>query len=68
MLASSCFRRQTVKRLKLNGTVKDPDIEVGAYLTLERADGRSLWKQRFVVTAKGKSYTLEPVDEFHGYL
>ena len=59
-----------MKRLKILVPVKDdPDIEVGSYVTLERADGRSLWKQRFVVSAKSpKSYTLEPVDAFHGYL
>ncbi len=46
----------------------DPDLKPGGYLTLERSDGRSLWRQRFVVESKtGNHYVLKPVDEFHGY-
>lgn len=46
----------------------DPDLEPGGYLTLERADGRSVWRQRFVVASKtGSHYVLKPVDVMHGY-
>lgn len=46
----------------------DPDVMPDGFLTLERADGRSVWRQRFVVTRKisvagNCHYTLEPVDE-----
>jgi hypothetical protein len=46
----------------------DPDVEPGGFLTLERADGRSVWRQRFVVTRRARiagsfHYVLQPVDE-----
>jgi len=45
--------------------ISDPDVSVGGYLTLERADGRSVWKQRLVVVQKDHNiYHLKPVDEF----
>ena len=55
----------TEVELRILPIKSDPDVEVGGYLTLERADGRSLWKQRFVVIRKNKTkYTLQPVDEW----
>jgi len=42
----------------------DPDLQVGGFITLERSDGRSAWRQRFTVRQKrGGKYFLSPVDE-----
>ena len=55
--------------LKIEPIASDPDLEPGGYLTLERADGRSVWRQRFVVESKkGGRYVLKPVDALHGYV
>lgn len=55
-------------RLKIDGEVPDPDLAEGGYLAIERADGRSLWRQRFVVVKKTKTgYVLKPVSVTHGY-
>lgn len=44
----------------------DPDIRVGEYLTIERADGRSVWRARVVCEAKaGELYRMREVDAFH---
>lgn len=54
--------------LKIAPIDSDPDLEPGGYLTLERSDGRSVWRQRFVVESKtGSRYVLKPVDVRHGY-
>ena len=43
----------------------DPDVEIGGFLVMERADGRSLWRQRFRVVQKADHYyKLQPCDEF----
>lgn len=42
----------------------DPDLAIGGILTLERADGRSVWRQRLVVVEKsGTGYVMEPAGE-----
>lgn len=42
----------------------DPELAIGGHITLERADGRSLWRQRFVVKEHaGNVYVLAPVTE-----
>jgi hypothetical protein len=47
----------------------DPDIALGGILTIERADGRSVWRQRMAVSAKaGGHYTLRPVDACYGFI
>jgi hypothetical protein len=39
---------------------RDPDLDLGGILTLERADGRSVWRQRLVVVAKADGvYTMK---------
>ncbi len=43
----------------------DPDLEVGGHLTLERADGRSVWRARLVCT--GKYPSADPLDDVMGY-
>ena len=56
------------KWLAINGLIADPDLELGGYITLERADGRSVWRQRFVVKGKfDHGYVLEAASETDGY-
>jgi hypothetical protein len=42
----------------------DPDLQVGGFITLERADGlRGVWRQRFkVIEKRPGGYRLAPVD------
>lgn len=41
----------------------DPELEPGGFITLERADGRSVWRQRFVVAQTlGPYIYLKPVE------
>ena len=56
-------------KLTIDGYLdSDPDLEVGAFLTLERADGRSIWRQRLQVTRKLKhGYILVPCDDAKPY-
>ncbi len=56
-------------RIELQPIESDPELEVGGILTLERADGRSVWRQRFEVEHKIKKprqanpkYVLKPVE------
>lgn len=52
--------------IMLNAVPTDPDIEVGGYLTLERADGRSVWRQRFVCAYKaGDHYVMQACEVDH---
>ena len=60
-----------MKRIKIDALElrSDPDLELGGILTLERADGRSVWRQRLQVIRKhdGPSalrYKFRPIDEF----
>jgi hypothetical protein len=54
--------------LEIDGPVRDPDLSEGDYLTIERADGRSVWRQRLLVSQKiGRIYILTPVSDTHGY-
>ncbi len=50
-------------KLEILPIESDPDLKVGGILTLERADGRSVWRQRLVVVEKGdRFYRLAPCD------
>lgn len=41
----------------------DPDVKVGEFLTLERADGRSVWRQRLLCRSlRNGRYRFAPVD------
>jgi hypothetical protein len=57
-------------KLKVDGELfTDPDLRPGAFLTLERADGRSVWRQRLrVKRIHAGWYVMEPVAETEGFL
>lgn len=62
-LANKSYAIEIVGSLDSN-----PDLAPGGYITLERSDGRSLWRQRFVsrgVQCYGERivYMLEPVKD-----
>ncbi len=51
--------------IRITSVSSDPDIKVGGILTIERADGRSVWRERMICVSKRKSkYVMSPVDEF----
>jgi hypothetical protein len=55
-------------RISIPHDLPDLDLQIGGHLTLERADGRSVWRQRLRLVAKyTDDYTdrlvLIPVDE-----
>lgn len=55
-------------RILVTNLLSDPNVNVGGYMTIERADGRNVWRQRMKLIRKTPyGYMFEAVAETHGY-